>query len=178
MPTFTRTPGVDGVIVVDSMIKDNDATNFGSAAKISLGQALDDRYFRLWTEWDVGSFFAEENLPPGRILTNAKITYTVDFAASAIQTGAGTVSQIVRTDVEELEIDWFEYKTGSNWTTAGAADDGTDFTSVDQEAITWGPGALPPFIMGPEMYIVLSIILPFPSFLRVLMYHYLYQVFD
>lgn len=39
--------------------------------------------------------------------------------------------RLLRLDFMELEAGWIIYKTGNNWTTAGAKSDGNDFTSDD-----------------------------------------------
>jgi hypothetical protein len=42
-----------------------------------------------------------------------------------------TVYRLLRTDWVETESTWNIYKTGSNWTTAGARSDGNDFSSTN-----------------------------------------------
>lgn len=54
---------------------------------------------------------------------------------------AGKIARFIRTDWVENQVTWNDYKTGTPWTTAGIAGDGTDYTSTNQVSYTAPTGA-------------------------------------
>lgn len=59
------------------------------------------------------------------------------FRNSIQNDGTTTIQRVLRDDVVPGEMTWNEYKSGSNWNTAGAKGNGSDYTSTNQ--ITFNP---------------------------------------
>lgn len=103
--------------------QDNATTNFGSSTTLSIGEVTGATGAR-----QKGLIkFDFSTIPAGSTLDVNGTVFTIKTAFTASETNASTVSmyQLLR-DWVELQATYNIWKTANNWTTAGAAGDGTD----------------------------------------------------
>ena len=94
-----------------------DSTN-RNGADLSMGSA--NPPFRLLFQFDVS------DIPAGKVITGASLDLTLAANKSTI---GGKVCRLRRADWSETQATWTSYKTGSNWTAAGASDATNDVES-------------------------------------------------
>jgi hypothetical protein len=73
-------------------------------------------------------FDLSASVPAGATIT---LTTLILYCGVTLASRTITVYRLLRTDWVEAQATWNIYKTGNNWTTAGALSDGNDFTSTD-----------------------------------------------
>jgi hypothetical protein len=95
----------------------SDSTN-RNGADLPVGSA--NPPFRLLFEFDVS------DIPAGKVITGASLDLTLAANRSTI---GGKVCRLRRADWSETQATWTAYKTGSNWTAAGANDPTNDVES-------------------------------------------------
>lgn len=116
-PQLIQPSGADNMLYESAS-----TTNYGTGDIVSIGPATGARA-RLACMWNFSAV-----VPAGATITLGRLsllTYTT-LASRTI-----TAYRLLRADWVEAQATWTLYKTGSNWTTAGALSDGNDFTSTD-----------------------------------------------
>lgn len=127
MATNTYQP--DGTAGKDTYLQSSTpTTNYGTNATLIFGNLFGTVY-RTLIEFDISDIAA------GSTISAAKITFTIN---TGVNTVAGHVYRLLRSDWVEAEATWNIYKSGNNWTTAGAGSTVSDHTTTDGVAFSNG----------------------------------------
>lgn len=107
----------------DTYIYEADKTsNYGTDQNFYIGPLTNNRA-RCPIKFDFSAV-----VPTGATITLATLSV---YASSSPSGRTITAYRLLRTDWVETQATWNIYKTGNNWTTAGALSDGNDFTSTN-----------------------------------------------